>query len=285
MFIALNNSHNATGSVYAVVSVFALVFFLLSRKGEKAYYLIILLTCIVALLITKSRGALIGFAAGAFIAYCIHEKSILRFFRNMIIVIITFIPIVYVTGTYGRIIQIFHIKDLSALMRIDMWQKAWFMFTQSPIFGIGFGRYNDAANYNIQNISAGLIGKPGIFSIYNTSQVIFDSSNAHNSYLQLLAETGIIGLILMLAFWILCFKIIFKAYKITENNFSKKTYLAVLGGIITLFILSLTEHYMANPTVMVCLSIAISFAVGLAWQEKYFKKEEIPHKELSYADK
>lgn len=103
---------------------------------------------------------------------------------------------------------------------------------------------------------------------------MFSFSHAHNSYLQFLAETGIVGLALLILFWILCFSIIFKAYKNAKGQFSKKVYLSSLGGIVGLFGLALTENYLSATTVMVCMSMATSLAIGLAWQEKYLKVKE-----------
>jgi len=160
-----------------------------------------------------------------------------------------------------RVMQIFHIYDLSALTRFSLWDKAILLFKQSPIAGIGFARYNDVP-WNFDRVP--LSGNPGIFSMYTAGNYIFNDTNAHSSYLHFLAETGIIGLILVLAFWIFCFAIIYKAYRRSRDNFPRKVYLSVAGGIITLFMLSVTENYMTAPTVMLCLSMATSLAIGLS---------------------
>jgi len=95
----------------------------------------------------------------------------------------------------------------------------------------------------------------------------FSFSHAHNAYFQFLAETGIIGLGLLLFFWILCYRKILKGYNLTRDGFSKKVFLSSLGGIASLFALSLTENYFSATTVMICLSMTVSLAIGLSWQE------------------
>ncbi len=265
MFIALNNSHNATGSVFSVVSVFAFAFFLESDSKEKIAYFFISILGFVAVFMTKSRGSLVAFIAGVFFLLLFGSKSFLKFLRNILILAVVAIPLVFVTGTFGRILQIFHISDLSALTRFSLWDKAILLFKQSPILGIGFARYNDVP-WNFDKIP--LIGNPGVFSSYASSNYIFNDTNAHSSYLHFLAETGVIGLILILAFWIFCLVIIFKAYRRTADNFSRKVYLSMIGGIITLFVLSITENYMTAPTVMLCLSFATSLIIGLSGEEK-----------------
>lgn len=265
MFIALNNSHNATGSVFSIAGIFALAFFLKSEKKEKIAYGCIFMLISVALIITKSRGSLVAFAAGIFFILLFGSGSFLKFLRNISIIIVVAVPFIFVTGTYGRIVQIFHIYDLSALTRFSLWDKAILLFKQSPITGIGFARYNDVP-WNFDRLP--LTGNPGVFALYTSQNYIFNDTNAHSSYLHFLAETGVIGLVLALAFWIFCLIIIFKAYRRTEDSFSGKVYLAVIGGIITLFVLSVTENYMTAPTVMTCLSMATSLALGLSGRKE-----------------
>jgi O-antigen ligase len=265
MFIALNNSHNATGSVFSIVSIFAFAFFLESDNKEKIAYFCISILSFIAVFMTKSRGSLVAFIIGVFFLLLIGSKSFLKFLRNILVMAVIIIPLVFITGTYVRITQIFHIYDLSALTRFALWDKAILLFKQSPILGIGFARYNDVP-WNFNKVP--LTGNPGIFSLYTSGNYIFNDTNAHSSYLHFLAETGVIGLILVLAFWIFCLVIIFKAYRRTSDNFSKKVYLSLIGGIITLFFLSITENYMTAPTVMLCLSLAASLAVGLSGEEK-----------------
>lgn len=264
MFIALNNSHNATGSVFSIVSIFALAFFLESDSREKIAYFFVSILGFMAIFMTKSRGSLVAFIIGVFFLLLLGSKSFLKFLRNILILAAVVVPLVFITGTFGRILQIFHIYDLSALTRFSLWDKAILLFKQSPIIGIGFARYNDVP-WNFDKIP--LSGNPGVLSLYASGNYIFNDTNAHSSYLHFLAETGVIGLILVLAFWILCFAIIFKAYRRTTDDFSKKAYLSLIGGIITLFFLSLTENYMTAPTVMLCLSFATSLIIGLSGEE------------------
>lgn len=261
MFIALNNSHNATGSVFSIAAIFAFAFFLESgKKGKIAYGFIFILTSI-AIIITKSRGSLVAFAIGIFFLLLLGSGSFLRFIRNIIILAVVAVPLVFLTGTFGRIMQIFHIYDLSALTRFSLWDKAILLFRESPIIGIGFARFNDVP-WNFDSVP--LTGNPDILSLYTSGNYVFNDTNAHSSYLHFLAETGIIGLILVMAFWIFCLVIMFKAYRRAVDSFSRKVYLSVVGGIITLFMLSITENYMTAPTVMTCFSMAVSLAIGLS---------------------
>ncbi len=277
MLVGLNNTHNATGSVYALVSLFALVFTLKAFKKQKIYYIIILLLCLFGLIMTQSRGSYLGFIIGALFVIWLHYKSILKFISTVAVMLAVSIPLIFFTNLHERFIKMIDFTDTenyTIITRINLWKKALFLFKQSPIFGVGFGRFNDIS-YNINNYGYSLIrmdefvGIPKVFYTFQSQDFDFSSAHAHNSYLQFLAETGVIGLGLIIIFWILCYRIILRAYNYTRNEFSKKVYLSCLGSIIVLFIMSFAENYFSSTTMMMCLSVVTSLSLGLYWQEKY----------------
>ncbi len=271
MFVALNNSHNATGSVLAIVCIFALAFFIKSGNTQKIPYGFISLLCFVALFMTKSRGSLVAFIIGVFFLLLIGSGTFLKFLRNILIIMAAMVPLVFITGTFGRIIQIIYIYDQSALTRFELWDKAIYLLKRSPVMGIGFARYNDVPwNYDEVPLS----GDQGLISLYTSENFVFNDTNAHSSYLHFLAEIGIVGLVLFMLFWVFCLIIFLKAYRQANNVFSKQVYLAVIGGIITLFFLSISENYMTAPTVMLCLATITSLAIGLSGTERFGEVSE-----------
>lgn len=261
-FRALNFAHNATGSVYVMASIFALVFFLKEKNIKlKLIYCFVLLFCAIGLFLTKSRGGYIGFFIAAVFVLWFNYRSIKKFFISMIFILVPSLAFVFSTGIYKRILQIFDFKAATAVTRLDLWRKAWFLFSQSPLFGIGFGRYNDISNYDR------LRGITGFFDFYLDPIFINSDAHSHNSYLQFLTETGLLGLSFLILFWIFCLIILIRAYNNSTNSFAKKAYLSGVGSIIALFILSLTENYFSATTVMICVSMVVSMSIGLYWQE------------------
>jgi len=261
-FHALNFAHNATGSVYVMASIFALVFFLKEKNIKpKLIYCFVLLFCAIGLFLTKSRGGYIGFFVAAVFVLWFNYRSIKKFFISIIFILVPSLAFVFLTGVYKRFIQIFDLKAATAVVRLDLWRKAWFLFSQSPLFGIGFGRYNDISNYDR------LMGLPGFFNFYLDPIFVNNDAHAHNSYLQFLTETGLLGLSLLILFWIICFIILIKAYNNSTSSFGRRAYLSSIGGIIALFILSFTENYFSATTVMICISMLTSMSIGLWWQE------------------
>ena len=69
--------------------------------------------------------------------------------------------------------------------RQDLWTVAWRIFEEHPLVGIGLG--------NFQVVEARYVLRPG--SITHVTLISETPHLVHNVYLQLLAETGVIGLV------------------------------------------------------------------------------------------
>jgi O-antigen ligase len=273
-FTALNFAHNASGSVYAVVSMFLVVFFLREKKRNlKILYAVMLIICIVGLFLTKSRGSYVGFAAGTLLVLWLNFRSIKKFIISILIVIIVSIPLIFISDAFNRIMQIFDLKEANISWRFVLWERALYMFRQNPILGIGFGRFNDVdfgSRYNdfsFRNLHF-FAGYPKIVSFFVDRNYDFSNAHAHNSYLQYLAETGILGLGLLILFWVLVFKKMLAAYNTVNDEFSKKIFLCSLGSIAALFALAISENYFSAATVMMCISMVASLSIGIYWQER-----------------
>lgn len=72
----------------------------------------------------------------------------------------------------------------SVTARIGLWRAAWSMALEHPFFGVGWGAF--AQQYFAVIAEPGATALPGLYN------------NAHNILLQLLAETGITGIVLFL---------------------------------------------------------------------------------------
>lgn len=82
----------------------------------------------------------------------------------------------------------------NVLVRMLYWEYATRRFAGSPVVGIGFGRYND--------VGVGLDGQPYLaYVAWDARQRVVSATTAHNSYLHVLAESGVFGLFLLLALW------------------------------------------------------------------------------------
>jgi O-antigen ligase len=124
----------------------------------------------VTLLFTQSRGALVAFMAGlVVIAFTRSRRAVLLTAAAIVLVAAVAYP-VFSECRFGEEVPR-SVMDTAG--RAEAWQEALHIFTTSPLFGIGFGQFQEEASVGI---------------------------SAHNWYVQLLAETGAVGFALWALF-------------------------------------------------------------------------------------
>lgn len=151
------------------------------EKKRTALYLVLVAFLGLCLVLTYSRGAWISACAVLFFFGLVWDKRLWLCFLA-----IPFLLCFYHGGVTRRLLSIFNQSgaDTSVSMRMDMWIAALQMFFDHPLLGIGWGAFKYV--YPVYNE---LIQHAGI--------TIF---HAHNMYLNLLAETGVLGFVSF--FWV-----------------------------------------------------------------------------------
>lgn len=126
------------------------------------------------LLTAQTRGAYIAFAAVLLIAISYFVRSWSK--RLVLVAALVALSVGVAFAAVTLFPARFAVKDqLSVFTRIILWSTAWQMFLTSPIHGIGFGVF--------PLISAQYLPPVGLGADLET----------HNIYIELLAETGILG--------------------------------------------------------------------------------------------
>lgn len=186
-------AHYSTNSIYLS---FGLVFWVCGLVGRRAKLramdVVLGIVFPLALFLTTKRGPLIASVVAVSVCYLFVNKD--RFtgtaLKALVIVLLavlavgvlaTFVP--GVEATLQRFIELS--EDETGNGRSELYDCAWSMFYSSPIFGNGWGSYSK------------YVATTALGVMY--SDLGFSSMSAHNVYLQLLAETGVVGLALFLA--------------------------------------------------------------------------------------
>lgn len=191
---------------------------LISRMKLLSIICLILLV----ILLTVSRGAYIGLIAFFGFVICIlaHRvftiKHIITGIVSIIFVICATVLIIKFASpdAYGEFIKHVKVEDFqkgeSTQARLTAWYDAYEAFEEKPIFGIGLGNFGPwVKNYPDPSTVKG-------WDIVN------------NEYLEVLAETGIVGFIAFLIFLLVIAVRSFIAYFKTKDNFNR----AILVGLI-----------------------------------------------------
>lgn len=145
--------------------------------------------------------------------------------------------------------------DVTTLVRMMLWVYAGKRFVDSPIVGMGWGRFNDR---QLTLIDTPLLG------IAFDGRRVFNTASAHNSYFHILAESGLLGMGLYLALWIALFFRARKAETLFKPLQSVRAYFVACQALVVyLLACALTGHALAAPSVMV--PVVTILGVGAAY--------------------
>lgn len=245
IYLFLFIGHNAAGGFLMVLTAISIAR-LLTRCTLTSQ--IIFVINFVALIATNSRGSILAIFCSVIMlmAYKVnYEKFLIFMFAFLQIFLYGWLYVnapsdfLYASyNTYDPNIfeNNFNLNRLSTFIirGFYLWPRAIYLFLESPIVGTGFGSYNDVP-YNF-------VGVDGFF-VYNDAKMIFDDHHAHNTFLHVLAETGILGMVLLITFMFYCEKYI----KTIKNKYIfLGLYLSLWGAIFS----SVTEHRFFTPSQM-----------------------------------
>jgi O-antigen ligase len=137
-----------------------------------------------------------------------------------------------------------------------LWPRALVYFSHSPIFGLGFGSFDDHIGRVIDYF--GILGQPLEVT------VVHSDSHAHNSYLNILAELGVVGLVLMMRFmWQLIAWASDGATRAWREGAQDYVgYLFVELSSVCLLAMSCSEHRLTTPSNVLVMSLAVSLLLA-----------------------
>ena len=235
-FIGLLTSHTGAGAFWATVTAFLLAYSL--RIHDRRLQMLSIVAGLLTLS-TGGRAATLGLIA--VVVWLVLQGDLVkrRTLRVMIPVSVLIAGggwgiFILVPDVSGRMAEMFSARTFSAVIhtldeptlgdasgffysggdlehhnlviRVFLWKYSLRLFRRSPLLGIGFGRFNDT------NLEFAGIPKLATLAVdgeryvgsgirWERAQLMTSTGNAHNSYLHTLAETGIIGLVLLLCLW------------------------------------------------------------------------------------
>lgn len=185
---------NAYGLLFSTFSPF-LYMMLFQKKGQKKFLAIVgTFFLIGAVLINGSRGSWISITTGLGITLIILFFNKPRKFSGLVIALIMLSGALVLTGNMlpqvkDAITKRFSSfstleEDKATLVRELMLQKGIRLFQENPVIGVGAGRFTkETVELDIPKQLAFL------------DQSYYDTKSSHNSYVQFLAEFGLLGVI------------------------------------------------------------------------------------------
>ncbi|HEY2361167.1 MAG TPA: O-antigen ligase family protein [Candidatus Angelobacter sp.] len=164
----------------------------------------------IALLLTQSRGGLLAFVAILLVYTYLSASNRKARIRQIALVLIVCLLAAAVAGFFFQ--RLGEIDDFTTVSRLAIWAGAFTVFAQSPLLGTGFG--------NLRGLMGGLLNLPDGWT-----------GDAHNLYLELLAETGLIGFMVFSVLIVLALRTALKQLHKTENHFNKIIAISIFTAI------------------------------------------------------
>lgn len=197
----------------------------LNSSKDRALWMVAVLLTGLSVLLTFTRGVWFGCAVGIVAA-----GFVLNWVLGLSVLVAGAASAVAMFFTWStfqiRVLQAFGMHHSYDGERVVLWKTNWYIFTQHPIFGLGYGESSRRLRefYDILGVPKGQF-----------------ESHAHNQYLHLLAGTGVlgVGIYLFLAGFFLYYS--FLLYKNLRAPFEKAVALGCLSGLICFYASGFTE--------------------------------------------
>lgn len=191
---------------------------------------------LLGILCTESRGAYIAIAL-SIATLLISSRKIFKKLLPFMFVLAIGIPLTialrYKNNSSGNEFL------ASNNNRLAIWRVCADLFTEHPIIGMGAGT---------ENIHQEIIQRIGI-----------NRSHAHNLFLEIATEGGIIGVILVIAIIVVFAKNLFKLFHL-KNNAYRPYAVLYTSSIIGFITMSLYEHTLQSPKEMMVFFLFLGFA-------------------------
>ncbi|MBZ9687619.1 O-antigen ligase family protein [Clostridium estertheticum] len=225
--IASTLSHPNAYAGYLILIIFPVIMLSIyeKNKNKKIFYILLSILVFTNLLMTYSRNALLGFALGLVVLALLYS-----------------IKIIFALGGFGVLIllipSVFHrVQDIANLSqnesRIKLWKTALMMIKEHPILGVGNGNYVTQYDTYIQK--------------YRLDYNSYTHYPAHNSYLKVQSELGIVGIVSFLGVIVTALFRFRKLYSTTSDKFNKAFYMGVMASMIAFLFMNFSDNLFFVP--------------------------------------
>lgn len=252
--------------------VIALVFFYYLRTKTdsawlKVFYLIGIFITFFGVFFTVSRsGILLLF--GAFGLILIFQPQVKNKVSLIVLMVVGLIALSFFSDSIFQIIRdifpaIQEGTDTVGL-RYNLWRAGWKMWLDHPLTGVGIGQYN----YTLWRYMIGMEG-PTV-----------GSTTPHNTYVQVLSETGIVGFSLFIGLLFRAFRNLWLSpSRLNSDDESARNIWLIV--ILVISVGGITTTDLANKIFWMILGVSVVFSNKIAIEQKDTISAEIANPKTS----
>ena len=218
------------------------------RDGFKKFiYLMIAGLLLLNMMLTFSRGGMVSIAVAAMVFLFFAMRPLFVFLIPIGIFSINFLP----EKIQNRIYSIFNFADSSTSYRFKMWGITKDLIRDHSMVGVGFGHKSFKQEFEL------LIRSMPIF-------------HAHNTYLEIMAEGGALGIISFLYIVIGSIVNLFKSGMKSTDKYIRTVSIGLLASIIGILTNGMTEHivYINRIIVMLWMVFGLTGALRNIYEDE-----------------
>lgn len=219
--------------------IYPLIFAFIEKRKYTLFFIFIALIVFIAIIMTKSRSAII-------LSYII---TVYYFFKLKKDISFKILFLILTTIMIAGIISAFYFKMSWSSMseRIVWWKTALLMSKEYPVFGIGFGNFS------------------ALFLYFRPEQTL-NTLFCHNIILQILAETGIFGIIVFMIVVYAFIKKTLPAFKNTDDFLPYRK--AAIIAVLAFFVLNLADYSFFIPANLMFFAVISAFVFDIRTEKR-----------------
>ena len=245
--VSLFENPNVYGEYLIVIIMINLGVVIKSKRYiSKLFYFVTLALNVLCVFLTYSRGCWIGVAVALMVFLFIRYRKWFIIAIGIGIISLFFLP----ESIMNRILSIGNLSDSSTSYRMYIWEGTVHMLKDFWATGVGVG--TDAFNHIYPIYSYGAISAP----------------HPHNLYLLILAETGIVGLVVFIALICVLLKKLFKVANCSQNTTLRTFSAILLSAIIGFLIQGVFDNVWYNYRLFLFFFIIVGASVAICLADK-----------------
>lgn len=223
------------------------LFWSTNRDSVRIFYFSLFVIQVIALFMTMSRGGWIGLAFSALVFLFFIRKRLLLFAVPMGVLSLFLLPASFLS----RFLTIFNLSDSSTSYRFKIWEITGEVIRDNFLVGVGLGHL--PFKYT--------------FEKYIRTMPIY---HAHNSFIEIFAELGLVGFILFLLFVLSIFLMLWKYPLKSSDSYNKIMGAALIASFSGMMIHGMFENifYMTKITTGFWILLALAYSLVRTSKER-----------------
>lgn len=239
VYSTIGNANNYAELLVLFLPFFAASFMNAKKIHVKAIYVVMTIPCLISLLLTYSRSSWIGLVIAVGMFVLLKEWRLIPVVGVLSLMVFPFLP----SSITNRVMTIFS-GDSSTNMRFVIWTQTLPLIKDYWPSGIGLG--------------------PDVFIAmmknYPTKQ---KAVHSHNIYIQILVETGFIGLFSFIALQIHLFKETVRVNLSKKIDMAYKNHIiAAISAVFGLLVVALVEYIWHEHRIMLAYWIVVGLLIA-----------------------